>query len=89
MIPKRTSSEFAGEIRRDLKKRGEWGDHSEDLLQSMTIPMCNAGLIDDIEPDGGVIIPIPPMVCGGCGSDCAEEYGPSGPCGCGTNSWRL
>lgn len=69
----------------DRRMRDEAHEQSTDMVKSM----CNAGLVDDIEPDDGVIVPLAPWACIGCGQRVDAEDVP-GPCDvCGANKWRM
>ena len=59
----------------------------EDTLQHLVVPMCEAGLVDNVEPTGA-IIPIVPWTCTRCGDLSTDED--ASPCKrCGGSIWSI
>lgn len=84
MSRKKTTSEVMRERQREFDRQQREDRDAFDRMGELMADLCNAGLVDDVEPDNGVIVPIPPMTCMTCGATFPgiPFGGPDGPIHC-------
>ena len=59
----------------------------EELLRGLVAPLCEAGLVDDVAPDGPTV-PSAPWRCEACSYEADPAEPPPSCPGCGGNTWR-
>jgi len=72
--PKRKGEDVLREWREDFEReQREAREAFESVFEGLVRPLINHGLVDDVEPEGGVLIPEPPFYCGQCGQEYPAE----------------